>query len=121
MTYEEGALIEPLSVGIHACRRAGVSLGSTVLICGAGKRQSRKITAWIRFFMSKDCLKFLQPTVKLMLQDDACKEVAAAFCNMPVQRLSFNFYFVGVTKLGFIIVTQQKSQGEGGDLWLKNI
>lgn len=36
VTYEEGALIEPLSVGIHACRRAGVSLGSTVLICGAG-------------------------------------------------------------------------------------
>ncbi|XP_071762029.2 sorbitol dehydrogenase [Centroberyx gerrardi] len=36
VTFEEGALIEPLSVGIHACRRAGVSLGSTVLICGAG-------------------------------------------------------------------------------------
>uniref|UniRef100_A0A3Q3XAS7 Sorbitol dehydrogenase n=1 Tax=Mola mola TaxID=94237 RepID=A0A3Q3XAS7_MOLML len=36
VTYEEGALIEPLSVGIHACRRAGVTLGSTVLICGSG-------------------------------------------------------------------------------------
>ncbi|XP_049908086.1 sorbitol dehydrogenase [Epinephelus moara] len=36
VTFEEGALIEPLSVGIHACRRAGVTLGSTVLICGAG-------------------------------------------------------------------------------------
>ncbi|XP_036950403.1 sorbitol dehydrogenase [Acanthopagrus latus] len=36
VTYEEGALIEPLSVGIHACRRGGVTLGSTVLICGAG-------------------------------------------------------------------------------------
>ncbi|CAI7935354.1 sorbitol dehydrogenase, partial [Podarcis lilfordi] len=36
VTYEEGALIEPLSVGIHACRRAGVTLGSKVLICGAG-------------------------------------------------------------------------------------
>ncbi|GLD47427.1 sorbitol dehydrogenase [Lates japonicus] len=36
VTFEEGALIEPLSVGIHACRRAGVSLGSTVFICGAG-------------------------------------------------------------------------------------
>lgn len=39
VTFEEGALIEPLSVGIHACRRAGVTLGSTVLICGAGKTQ----------------------------------------------------------------------------------
>ncbi|XP_017296411.1 sorbitol dehydrogenase [Kryptolebias marmoratus] len=36
VTFEEGALIEPLSVGIHACCRAGVTLGSTVLICGAG-------------------------------------------------------------------------------------
>ncbi|KAJ8417638.1 hypothetical protein AAFF_G00224810 [Aldrovandia affinis] len=36
LTFEEGALIEPLSVGIHACRRAGVTLGSTALICGAG-------------------------------------------------------------------------------------
>ncbi|KAG5263816.1 hypothetical protein AALO_G00268950 [Alosa alosa] len=36
VTFEEGALIEPLSVGIHACRRAGVALGSTVLVCGAG-------------------------------------------------------------------------------------
>lgn len=40
VTFEEGALIEPLSVGIHACQRAGVTLGSTVLICGAGKTQS---------------------------------------------------------------------------------
>ena len=28
--------MEPLSVGVHACRRAGVTLGKTVLICGAG-------------------------------------------------------------------------------------
>uniref|UniRef100_A0A3P8RBY5 Sorbitol dehydrogenase n=1 Tax=Astatotilapia calliptera TaxID=8154 RepID=A0A3P8RBY5_ASTCA len=35
VTFEEGALIEPLSVGIHACRRAGVTLGSTVFVCGA--------------------------------------------------------------------------------------
>ncbi|XP_023421690.1 sorbitol dehydrogenase isoform X1 [Cavia porcellus] len=36
VTFEEGALIEPLSVGIHACRRGGVSLGNKVLVCGAG-------------------------------------------------------------------------------------
>lgn len=28
--------MEPLSVGVHACRRAGVSLGHKVLVCGAG-------------------------------------------------------------------------------------
>lgn len=36
MSFEEGALLEPLSVGVHACRRAGVSLGHKVLVCGAG-------------------------------------------------------------------------------------
>ncbi|OCT89498.1 hypothetical protein XELAEV_18018119mg [Xenopus laevis] len=41
VTFEEGALIEPLSVGIHACRRAGVTLGSRVFICGADLSLSR--------------------------------------------------------------------------------
>lgn len=36
VSLEEGALMEPLSVGVRACRRAGVSLGSKVLITGAG-------------------------------------------------------------------------------------
>lgn len=36
MTYEEAAFIEPLSVGIHACRRAGITLGHTILITGCG-------------------------------------------------------------------------------------
>lgn len=29
-------MIEPLSVGIHACRRAEITLGHKVLVCGAG-------------------------------------------------------------------------------------
>lgn len=36
MTDEEAALVEPLSVAVHACRRAGVTAGSRVLITGAG-------------------------------------------------------------------------------------
>ena len=36
VSTEEGALLEPLSVGVHACNRGGVTLGSKVLICGAG-------------------------------------------------------------------------------------
>ena len=33
---ESGALVEPFSIGIHACRQAGVALGQRVLIYGAG-------------------------------------------------------------------------------------
>ena len=36
MSMEEGALMEPLAVGVHACARAGVGLGDKVLVCGAG-------------------------------------------------------------------------------------
>jgi L-iditol 2-dehydrogenase len=36
VSFDEGAMCEPLSVGIHACNRAGVQLGSHVLIMGAG-------------------------------------------------------------------------------------
>ncbi len=33
---EAGALMEPLSVGVWACRKAGVSAGDRVLVAGAG-------------------------------------------------------------------------------------
>jgi len=36
VSFDEAALLEPLSVAVHACRRGGVGLGSSVLICGAG-------------------------------------------------------------------------------------
>lgn len=36
LSYDTGALIEPLSVATHAVRRAGITLGETVLIIGAG-------------------------------------------------------------------------------------
>lgn len=36
MSYEDGALVEPLSVGIWGCRQAGLQAGDTVLVTGAG-------------------------------------------------------------------------------------
>jgi L-iditol 2-dehydrogenase len=36
MSFEEGALLEPLSVGIWACKRAGLEPGDEVLVSGAG-------------------------------------------------------------------------------------
>lgn len=36
MTFEEGALLEPLSVALAAIERSEVKLGDAVLICGAG-------------------------------------------------------------------------------------
>jgi len=36
MTFEEGAMIEPLSVGVHACNRGQVKSGDAVVVLGAG-------------------------------------------------------------------------------------
>ncbi|KAJ8029353.1 Sorbitol dehydrogenase [Holothuria leucospilota] len=36
VSLDEGALMEPLSVAIHACLRAGLKLGDKVLVLGAG-------------------------------------------------------------------------------------
>lgn len=36
VSFEEGALIEPLSVAVHACRRGNINVGQKILICGAG-------------------------------------------------------------------------------------
>lgn len=36
VSYEQGALIEPLAVGVHAVRKAGVGLGDKVAVLGAG-------------------------------------------------------------------------------------
>lgn len=36
ISYDQGALVEPLSVGIWGCKRAGVQAGDDVLVTGAG-------------------------------------------------------------------------------------
>mgnify|MGYP003875213627 CR=1 FL=1 len=41
VSLEEGAMCEPLSVGVAACRKANVQPGSRVLIMGAGRSVAR--------------------------------------------------------------------------------
>ena len=36
MTYEEGALLEPLSVALAGIDRSGLRMGDSLVICGAG-------------------------------------------------------------------------------------
>lgn len=36
VSLEEGALLEPLAVAVHACQRSSIKLGDVVLVCGAG-------------------------------------------------------------------------------------
>lgn len=49
VTYREGALVEPLSVGLHAVNAAKLEPGQRVMVIGAGPI-GLAVTAWARFF-----------------------------------------------------------------------
>lgn len=38
ISLPEGAVVEPLACAIWACKRARVSMGKTIFICGGGER-----------------------------------------------------------------------------------
>ena len=49
VSFQEGAMVEPLAVGLNAVRRAGLRPGDTVLIVGAGP-VGLSVALWCRFF-----------------------------------------------------------------------
>jgi 2-desacetyl-2-hydroxyethyl bacteriochlorophyllide A dehydrogenase len=49
VSFREGALVEPLAVGLHAVKRAGLEPGERVMVIGAGPI-GLAVTAWARFF-----------------------------------------------------------------------
>ncbi|XP_043951332.1 sorbitol dehydrogenase isoform X2 [Drosophila biarmipes] len=71
VTMEEGALLEPLSVGVHACKRAEVTLGSKVLILGAGP------IGLVTLMERLDVAKELGATHTLLLKRDQTAEETA--------------------------------------------
>ncbi|KAI1301715.1 Sorbitol dehydrogenase [Halotydeus destructor] len=56
VSAEEGAVLEPLSVGVHACKRANVQVGHNVLICGAGPIGLVTLLSAKAFGASKICI-----------------------------------------------------------------
>jgi threonine dehydrogenase-like Zn-dependent dehydrogenase len=48
VSFQEGAMVEPLAVGLNAARRAGLEAGDTVLIIGAGP-VGLAVALWCRF------------------------------------------------------------------------
>ena len=56
VSFEEAALMEPLAVGVRAVKRAGVCLGSTVLVCAAGAIGLSSLLAAKAVGASKICI-----------------------------------------------------------------
>lgn len=66
ITWEEGALLEPLSVALAGIERSGLKLGDPLLICGAGAFVF--IESSLSLLTSKLFLALQVPSVSLPLQ-----------------------------------------------------
>jgi 2-desacetyl-2-hydroxyethyl bacteriochlorophyllide A dehydrogenase len=53
VSFREGALVEPLAVGLHAVKKANMEVGSDVLILGAGPI-GLAVTMWARFMGARN-------------------------------------------------------------------
>ncbi|XP_019200519.1 PREDICTED: L-idonate 5-dehydrogenase-like [Ipomoea nil] len=67
VSLEEGAMCEPLSVGVHACRRAGIGPETRILILGAGP---------IGLVTMLAARAFGAPTILIADVDDRCLSFA---------------------------------------------
>ncbi|DBB16215.1 TPA: hypothetical protein ACH3X3_014542 [Trebouxia sp. C0006] len=61
LTFEQGALVEPLSIAVHACRRAGVGPGKKVAILGAGPIGLMMLAAAKAFSASSVAITDIRP------------------------------------------------------------
>ncbi|MED5396438.1 MAG: zinc-binding dehydrogenase, partial [Pseudomonadota bacterium] len=55
VSFHEGALVEPLAVGLNAVKRAGLEAGGSVLVIGAGP-VGLSVALWCRFFGARDVI-----------------------------------------------------------------
>ncbi|XP_060554294.1 sorbitol dehydrogenase-like, partial [Ruditapes philippinarum] len=69
ISTEEGAMLEPLAVALHGCRRVGVSAGNNVLITGAGPMGLLSMMAARVFGATNICVTdVLESRIKLAKQ-----------------------------------------------------
>lgn len=53
VSFQEGALVEPLAVGLHAVKRANLRPGANVLIVGGGP-VGLSVALWLKFFGARN-------------------------------------------------------------------
>ncbi|WP_054957951.1 NAD(P)-dependent alcohol dehydrogenase [Paenibacillus dakarensis] len=82
MSFEEGALLEPFSVGFHAMRRAGIQPHDRVLVTGLGPIGQLAVVAARLFGVAEvygsDVVEFRRDLAKAMGITDVCDPVKAS-------------------------------------------
>lgn len=70
MSPDEGALLEPLSVGVYSVRRSGINAGDSLFICGAGPIGLVTLLAAKAFSASHVCISgiFEREVLHIVLQ-----------------------------------------------------
>ena len=61
MSWDEGAMVEPLAVVVHVCRRVKLQVGHKVLICGAGPIGLMAMLCAKAFGAIKVCITDIDP------------------------------------------------------------
>ena len=56
LSYDQGAMVEPLAVGVHACRYGGLEVGDSVLVLGAGTIGLLSLAVARVFGASRTCI-----------------------------------------------------------------
>ncbi|XP_077234982.1 groES-like zinc-binding alcohol dehydrogenase family protein [Tasmannia lanceolata] len=102
VSLEEGAMCEPLSVGIHACRRAGVGPETNVVIMGAGP---------IGLVTMLSARAFGAPRIVIVDVDDSRLSVAKALGVDHFVKVSTN-----IQDIDDEVVQIQKAMGTGVDV-----
>ena len=104
VSFGEGALVEPLAVGLHAVKRARLQPGDTVLIVGGGP-VGLSIALWCRFFGARSVAvsDLIETRARGALRFGATdaiaassEDVAARFADIAGNRPAVVFDAVGV-------------------------
>ncbi|KAJ7970030.1 Sorbitol dehydrogenase [Quillaja saponaria] len=102
VSLEEGAMCEPLSVAVHACRRANISLATNVLIMGAGP---------IGLFTLLASRAFGAPRIVIVDVDDCRLSIAKELGADEIVRVSTSIQDVGEE-----VLLIQKAMASGIDV-----
>ncbi len=120
VSYEEGAMVEPLAVGLHAVNKAGIAVGDRVLVIGAGPI-GLSVTAFARIAGAGQVVVSERASARLQAARDfgadavidanAIEDVGDTFANLAGGPPDVIFDCVGVPGMIQNAITLSRARG----------